>query len=171
MDHLQAGVEGSFAVFPEPSAFFQPCEGPLDDPSLGHDGEGVQFIAFGDLHGCAELFLHRLGKGLAGVAAIDEHAGDLLEVVGAAVEGGQGTFAVGHLGRRDGHRVRQTLRVDCDVALDAGDLLARVIALLPSRVGVLHALRVHDQEAGRGAAPLSGALLSNRFFLGPAPGC
>ena len=42
MDHLQAGVEGSFAVFPEPSAFFQPCEGPLDDPSLGHDGEGMQ---------------------------------------------------------------------------------------------------------------------------------
>ena len=60
MDHLQAGVEESFAVFPEPSAFFQPCEGPLDDPSLGHDGEGVQFISFGDLHGGAEFILHRL---------------------------------------------------------------------------------------------------------------
>ena len=58
MDHLQAGVEGLFAVFPEPSAFFQPCEGPLDDPSV-HDGEGVQFIALGDLHGGAEFSLPR----------------------------------------------------------------------------------------------------------------
>ena len=171
MDHLQAGVEFTFAVFPESSAFFQPCEGPLDDPSLGHDGEGVQFIAFGNLHGCAEFFLHRLGKGLAGVAAIDQHAGDLLEVVGATVEGGQGTLAVGHLGCRDGHRMRQALRIDRDVAFDAGDLLARVIALLAGSIGILHALLVHNYEAGRGAAPLSGALLSNRFFLGPAPGC
>ena len=85
-----------------------------------HDSEGVQFIAFGDLHGGAEFFLHRLGEGLAGVAAIDEHAGDLLEVVGAAVEGGQGTRAVGHLGCRDGQRMRQAPRIDGDVALDAG---------------------------------------------------
>ena len=161
MDHLQAGVKRSFAVFPESSTFFQPCEGSLDDPSLGHDGEGVQLVAFRDLHGCAELVLDRLGKRLAGVAAIDEDAGDLLEIVRAAVERGQGTLAVGHLGCRDGHRMRQALRIHRDGALDAGDLLAGVIALLAGGIGVLHALRVHDQEAGRGAASLSGAVLAN----------
>ena len=170
MDHLQAGVERSFAVFPESSAFFQPCEGPLDDPSLGHDGEGMQFVALGDLHGGAEFVLDRLGKRLAGVAAIDQHAADLLEVVRAAVERCQSTLAVGHIGCRYGYGVRQALRIHRDVALDAGDLLARVIALLAGGIGVLHALRVHDQEAGRGAASLSGALLANRFFLRPVPG-
>ncbi len=50
MDSLQAGVERTFSVFPESSTFFQPCEGPLDDPSLGHDGEGVELVAFRDLH-------------------------------------------------------------------------------------------------------------------------
>jgi hypothetical protein len=80
MDHLQAGIECSFAVFPKFSTFFHPCEGLLDDPSLGHDGEVVQLVAFGDLHGGAELLLDRLGKRFAGAAATDEHAGDLLEI-------------------------------------------------------------------------------------------
>ena len=161
MDHLQACREGSFAVFPESSAFFQPSEGPFDDPSLGYDGEGMQFVAFGDLDGCAELVLDRVGERLAGVAAINEHAGDLLEVVRAAVECGQSAVAVGHLGGRDGDRMRQALRVDRDVALDAGDLLPRVIALLAGRIGVLHALRVHDQEAGRARALLFDAGRAN----------
>ena len=155
--------------FQRSSTFFQPREGPLDDPSLGHDGEGVQFVAFGDLHGCTEPVLDHLGKRLAGIAAIDEDTGDLLEVVGAPFKGGQGALAVSHLGCGDGHRIRQAPRIHRDVALDAGDLLARVIALLAGGIGVLHALRVHDQEAGRGAAPLSGAVLANRFFLRPAP--
>ena len=164
MDHLQAGVERSFAVFPESSTFFQPCEGSLDDPSLGHDGEGVELVAFGDLHGGTEFALDRLGKRLAGVASIDEHAGDLPEVVCAAVDRCQGPFAIGHLGGRDGYRMGQALRIHREVALDAGDLLARVIALLTGRIGVLYALRVHDQEARHATAPLSGAVLANRFF-------
>ncbi len=59
-------------------------QGALDDPSLGHDGEGVELVALGDVHGCAELVLDRVGKRPVGVAAIDEHIGDLLEVVRAA---------------------------------------------------------------------------------------
>ncbi len=169
MDHLQAGIEFSFAVFPESAAFFEPCEGSFDDPSFGHDLEGVEFVAFGDLDGCAELLLDRLGKRFACVASVDQHAFDRFQVVRAAIEGGQGTVPVGHLGGGDGDGVGQALRIDRDVALDAGDLFARVIALLAGRVGVLHALRVHDQEAGRAVAPLSDAGLANRFFLAPAP--
>ena len=144
MDHLQASVELAFAVFPESSALFQPSEGPLDDPSLGHDSEGMEVSAFGDLHGCIELVLDRVGERVAGIAAIDQHADHLLKVVRAAVEGGQSAVAVGHLGCCNGDRMGQALCVHRNVALDAGDLLARVIALLAGRIGVLHALRVHD---------------------------
>jgi hypothetical protein len=50
--------------------------------------------------------------------------------------------------------MRQSLGVDRDVALDAGDLLARCI-------GVLHALHVNDQRAGSEAASLFGTVLAN----------
>lgn len=65
----------------------------------------------------------------------------------------QRAFAVDHLGRRYLNGMRQSLRVDGDMALDPRNLLARVIALLACRVGVLHALRVHDQERAAGVAP------------------
>ena len=169
MDHLQACVQFPFAVFPESSAFFKPAEGAFDDPSFGHDGEGVEVAPFGDLDGCAELVLYGFREWLARVSAIHQDAGDVLEVVGAAIKRGQGSVAIGHVGGRDGDGVRQSLRVDRDVALDAGDLLARIVALLAGCIGVLYALRINDQQAGRGAAPLSGAVLANRFFLAPVP--
>lgn len=161
MDHLQAGVELSFAVFPESSAFFQPCEGSLDHPSLRHDGEGVQLASFGDLNACPEHLFDRVGEGFARVAAVGQKAGDLLQAAGAAMEGGERTVAVRHLGRRDGNRMRQPPGIDRDVALDAGHALAGVKALLAGRIGVLYALCVDDQEAGRAAPPLSGAVLAN----------
>jgi hypothetical protein len=34
VDELQAGIEQSFAVFPESSAFVEPGEAALDDPSI-----------------------------------------------------------------------------------------------------------------------------------------
>ncbi len=161
MDHLQAGVQLPFAVLPESSALFEPRKGPFDDPSFGHDGEGVEIASFGDLHCCAELLLHGFGKWFARVSAVRQHAADVLQIVGAAVDCGQGPVAVGHVGRRDGDGMGQSLRVDRDMALDAGDLLARVVALLAGCIGILHALRINDQEAGRAAAPLSGAVLAN----------
>jgi hypothetical protein len=60
----QAGVEFSFAILPESSAFFQPREGSLDHPQLGRDGKDMGFAAFGDLHGCAEFVVDRVGDGL-----------------------------------------------------------------------------------------------------------
>ncbi len=161
MDHLQACVEFSFAVFPESSTLFQPGEGPLDHPPPGHDGKGMQIVSLRDLHGRAKLLLDRLGERPARVAAVHEYACGLLKVVRATVERSQRALAVGHFGRRDGHRMRQALGVDRDMALDAGDFLARVIAFFAGGVGVLYALRVNDQEAGRGAASLSGAVLAN----------
>ncbi len=50
MDELQAGVEFALAVLPQPSVFLQPGKTALDDLALGHDLEGVQFAALGNLH-------------------------------------------------------------------------------------------------------------------------
>ena len=56
------------------------------------------------------------------------------------------------------------------MSLDAANLLARVVALFFCRIGVLDALRVNNEEAGRGLAPQFLAGLANRFFLRPFPG-
>ncbi len=56
------------------------------------------------------------------------------------------------------------LRVNRDMPLDAGDLFAGVVSLLFRAIGVFYALRVNDQEAGRGVAPQFDADLANRFF-------
>jgi hypothetical protein len=45
--------------------------------------------------------------------------------------------------------------------LDAENFLARVVALPFSAVGVLHALHINKDEAGRGVAPQFGADLAN----------
>ena len=67
-----------FRSFPKSSALFQPREGALYDPPLGDDGEGVELVAFGDLDGCVELVLDRIGERFTRVAAIDQHAWQLL---------------------------------------------------------------------------------------------
>jgi len=65
-------------------------------------------------------------------AAVDQHGADLLEVVRAAIERGQGALAAGHLGCRDGYRMWQALRIHRDVNRLA-ELLSREI---PGAVGV-----------------------------------
>ncbi len=129
----------------------------------------MEFVAFGDLDGRAKFIGNGVGERFARVASVDQHIFDLFQVFLAAVEGFQGAFPVGHFGRRYGDRVREALGVHRDVALDAGDLLARVIALLGRRVRVFHALRVYDQEAGQALASLFDSGLANRFFFAPVP--
>ena len=63
-----------------------------------------------------------------------------------------------------GDGIGHPLRVNRDVATDAGDLFARVAALLLGAAGVLHALRINDQKAGHGVAPQFLAGLANGFF-------
>ena len=107
---------------------------------------------------------------VAGVAAVDQHALHRPQILFAPVDGPQSAVAVGYIGRGHGHGVGQPLRVDGDMALNAGDLLARVVAFFFGRVGVLHTLRINNDEAGLRVAPKFGAGLANGFFLRPAPG-
>ena len=114
---------------------------------------------------------HAVGKGLAGVATIDQYAFNQLQIRLRMVDGPQCAVPVRHIRRGHGEGVRQALRVHRDVTLDAGDNCSTTsIALFFRRVGVLHTLRVNDQEAGRGVAPRFGAGLANGFFLGPFQG-
>ena len=170
MDHLQACIQFAFAVFPEPAAFFQPREGPFYNPPFGQHGERMQFVALDDLNRGIEPLHHAVGKRLARVAAIGQQALHQFQIRLAPVDGGQSAVAIGHLGRGYGDGMRQSLRVNRDVTLDAGDFLACVVALLLGAVRVLHALRVNDQKAGQGVAPQFLAGLANGFFLRPAPG-
>jgi len=121
----------------------------------------MEFIALHDLYGSLDPLHHAVSKGLASVAAINQQALDPFQIWLAAVDGLQSAVTVGDVSRGHGDGVGQSLRIDRDVTLDAGDLLARVVALFFCRVGVLHALRVNDDEAGRGVAPQFGAGLSN----------
>lgn len=72
MDELQAGVEPAFAVLSQSSVFLQPRKAALDYPALGHNLEGVQLAALGNLHRdvLTQALAHTLRKGLARVAAL-----------------------------------------------------------------------------------------------------
>ncbi len=110
----------------------------------------------------AQNFLRALHKGPTHVAAVAQQALHLLEPALATLQCLQRSFAIGHLGRGHGYCMWQTLRIHCNVAFDARDFLACVIALEGRCVRVLHALRVHDQVRAACVAPL---FLSGRANL------
>ena len=167
---LQAGVDPTLTVFPQAPVLFQPSKAALDHPALGHDLERVQLAALGHLHHhmLAQNIAYALRKGLARVATVGQNALDLAQRALAPLERLQSTFAIGDVCRGDGNSVRQSLGVYGNVALDARDFLARVIALAACRVRVLHALRIHDQERAAGVAPQFLAGRANLIFLKPA---
>ena len=169
MNELQAGIEFAFAVLPQSSALFQPSEGALDDPTFRQHGKRMEFIALDDLHRCLQSLHHAVGKGFARVAAIDQDAFYRLQIRLTPVNGGQSAVAVRYIGRGHVDGVGQALRVHCNMALDAGNLFAGIVSFLFCTIGVLDALRVNNDEAGRSIAPQFLAGLANRFFLRPVP--
>lgn len=50
MNELQAGMEFTLAVFPQPSILLQPGKTALHHPTLGDNGRGMQFTALGNLY-------------------------------------------------------------------------------------------------------------------------
>jgi hypothetical protein len=87
----------------------------------------------------------------------------------AATQRLQGPFAIGHFSGGERHRVRQTLAIDCNVALDTRGLLACAEALERRRIRVLDALRVNNQQCRAGAAPQLFSGRASLVFLKPAP--
>ncbi|MBV6389018.1 MAG: hypothetical protein JNIBNLAF_00614 [Nitrosomonas europaea] len=87
-----------------------------------------------------------LANWFSGITAVAQQAFYLPQGRLAARQGPQRTVAVGHLRRCHRNSMGQPLCIHGDVPFDPRDLLPGVIAFLPGRVRVLHALRVHDQE-------------------------
>ena len=148
VDELQAGVEQPLAVLPQPPVLLQPRKAALHYPALGHHFERMQFASLCDLHVnmLAQYLSHALGERSAYVAAVTQHNLHPTQRSFAVLQCLQGPFAVRYLCRGYRNSMRQSLGIHCNVALNARNLLARVIAFVGRRVRILHALRVHDQE-------------------------
>ena len=129
----------------------------------------MQLAALGDLDLRAQQGFDAGGERLAGVPAVHQDFLNQAQTALVQVEGLQVPSAVGHIRRGDVDRMGQAVGVHRDVPLDAAHLLAAVIALLPRRVGVLDALRVHDQKARLRLPPMALPGLANRIFLKPHP--
>ena len=67
MNELHAGIDFPFAVFPEPSALFRPCEEAFDAPAFGQHRKGAQLIAFDNLNSSFQALLCAISEGLSGV--------------------------------------------------------------------------------------------------------
>ncbi len=88
MDKLQAGIEFTLAVFPQPPIFLQPGKATLNNPAFGHDLEGMQLTLLGNLHcdGLSQDFPHAFGKWFSGVAAVAQQILHVLQVRFAALQ-------------------------------------------------------------------------------------
>jgi len=156
VDVLQAGVEPSFAVRPQAPVLLQPGKAAFDHPALGITANlcSLLRLAIWTVTVSPSVAWNTLGKRLAHVAAVGQHALYFVQPRFAALHRLQRPFAIRHLGRRHRNGVGQPLRIHANMALDARNLFARVITFATGRIRVLHALRVHDQERRFGAGPL-----------------
>ena len=137
-DHgeTEEGGDGSrvtLEVASQATVAADPGKSTLDDPSLGQDDEVMSIAALDDLQapaaGLGDDFGH-LRPLVAGVGedALDERKGSpcRAQQVARAV-------AILHVGRVDGDAQQEAKRIDEDVPLAAGDLLARIETLRVER--------------------------------------
>lgn len=166
MDEVQAGVELPLAVLPQPPVLLQPRKAALNPPALGHHLEGMQLAPLGYLHAdvSAQYVLHTLGKRLAYIAAVTQQGLHPAQSQSAAMQCLQGSFAVGHLGCGYCHGVWQPLGVRHNVALDARNILACVIALQSRCVLFLRSARPRSRTCLRRCAPVSRGPRQPDFF-------
>ena len=83
----------------------------------------MQFVALGDLNGCAENLCHAISKRLAGITAISQNIFDIREVILVAIKGLQRAFTIGNISSCYVESVRQAVGVHADMTLDAVDSL------------------------------------------------
>ena len=105
---------------------------------------------------------------MPGIAAIGQDIDDVAQRLFVHGERLQCAFSIRDLRRRDRDRMGQALDIYRNMTLDAGYFLARVIPFLFCGVGVFHALRINNHEAGLRAPSMADAGLDNRIFLMPA---
>lgn len=118
----------TFVVPGEPAEAADPCERPLDDPSLRQDDEAVAVAAAHDLQ------LPRPGPGNGGfhfwtlVSGIADDALDEWEGPSCLPQEGLRPVAILHAGWVHNHTEQEPHRVGQNVALAADHLLAGIVA-------------------------------------------
>ena len=138
-DHGEAdeGCGGSriaLEVACETAVAADPGQRSFDDPALWQDDEAVRLVALDDLQLPGAALGHGGGRFRTLVAGVGEDALDEREQAAcASVENQARPIAVLHIGRVDHDIQQQAERVDEDVTLAAGDLLARIKALRVER--------------------------------------
>src|SRR6266853_3331123 len=111
-----------------------PGQGSFDDPTLGQDDEFVQLVALDDLEhptagpGCGSRGARSLIDGI-GEDALDKGE----EAAGAPIENQPRPVAVLNIGGMDDDVQQEAERIDKDMALAPGDLLARIKPLRVKR--------------------------------------
>ena len=128
------GARVSLEIARQAAIAADPSQGSFDDPALGQDDEFVQFVALDDLKhptagpGCG---LRGAGSLIAGIGedALDEGE----EAAGASIENQSRPVAVLNVGGMDDDVQQKAERIDKNVALAPGDLLARIVALRVER--------------------------------------
>ena len=138
-DHGQSDEGGdgagvSLEIARQAAIAADPGQGSFDDPALGQDDEFVQLIALDDLEhptagpGCGLRGARSLIAGI-GEDALDEGE----EAAGAPIENHPRPLAVLNVGGMNDDVQQEAERVDQDMALAPGDLLARIKPLRVKR--------------------------------------
>ena len=111
-----------------------PGQGSFDDPALGQDDEFVQFVALDDLEHPTPGSGSRSRGAWSLIAGIGEDALDEGEkAAGASIENQPRPVAVLKVGGMDDNVQQEAERIDKDMALAPGDLLARIKPLRVKR--------------------------------------
>lgn len=84
-------------------------------------------------------------------------------------EGFQCPFPIRDLGCRYTNRVRQSLVINGDMALDSRYLFTRIVSFVLGGIGIFDALRINDQKGGLCVPTMFDAGRANLIFLKPAP--
>lgn len=130
-DHGEAKESGdgccvAFEVARETAIPADPGESPLDDPSLRQDDETVKIGAFDNLDLPASRGGDRLRHFRSLVSGIGKYSLDERKPPPHLAQQIACTVTILNIGRQNAHAEQETERVDKDVALAAGDFLARV---------------------------------------------
>ena len=137
-DHGEAeeGSDGSgvaLEVAGQATVAADPGKGALDDPALGQDDEAMGVAALDDVQGPGTGPGDELGHLWPLVAGVGEDAFDERKGPPRGTQNLARAVAILHVGRVDRDAQQEAQRIDQDVALAAGDFLARVKALRVER--------------------------------------
>ena len=133
-DEGSDGARVSLEIARQAAIAADPGQGAFDDPALGQDDEFVQFVALDDLDHPTPGVGSRSRDAWSLIAGIGEDALDEgEEAAGAPIENQPRPVAVLNVGGMDDDVQQEAERIDKDMALAPGDLLARIKPLRVKR--------------------------------------